>query len=199
MTLEEGLVTENWCYYCEGFRNAVWGTGTIPVDGADPVENVLRATCEVCGTVIALSPQATPRLREALASRRKRFRTTIRVQKDLATAVAAALSRTGVEPGDFDLLIRGFVIYLLASPRNWKSAIPLLREVDDSVLARPVDTSITFSLPPRVWNLLEELGDDTGIQNISDMVRRILVVVSKVGHKKSPPYVDAIRRLALVS
>ena len=102
MTLEEGLVTGNWCYCCEGFRNAVWATGPIPVDGADPVEDLLRATCEVCGSVIALSPQATPRLREALASRQRRFRTTIRVQKDLATAVAAALSRSGVVPGDFD-------------------------------------------------------------------------------------------------
>jgi len=206
MKLEDGLKTTHWCYTCEAFRGATWAVGIVPVEDATPVPDVLRATCDVCGTVIALAPEATTRIHEAATQRGQKFRTTIRMQQALVDAVSAELSRAGADPQDFDVLLRGFGLYLLTSNRNWKSAVRLLKAVsDEPLLQRPVDATITLRLPSRMWNLLEELEDDTGVHSTSELVRRILIVVSKdwkqaVGTQhKRPPYIAAIRNLAMVS
>lgn len=203
--IKPGEKMELYCATCERFRQGVFDYGPLPIEEAQPVPDVLRATCPTCGGVIALAPESTPAVRHALGDRRRKTKTTIRVQSELAQAVGAELSKIGADPLDYDLIIKGVVLYALSSRRNWRTACAALRELDVPVMRRPVESSITLRLTPRTWDIVDELEDDTNLST-SELIRRILVLVAyeaarRTSARKSSamPIAAEVRRLAAVS
>lgn len=62
----DGQPTEAPCDTCQSFTQARFGYGSFELEDGLVVENVMRATCESCGTVVSLAPQSSHLLRQAL-------------------------------------------------------------------------------------------------------------------------------------
>lgn len=55
-----GSQIQSCCNFCEKLGPATLAYGPAPIGGGRTVKNVLRATCDQCGQVVAFPSEATP-------------------------------------------------------------------------------------------------------------------------------------------
>ena len=147
----EGELTEAPCQFCKGFVQARFSYGPVELEKGLVVENVMRATCEVCGEVVSLAQQSSYLLRRALASH-KRSRTTVRLPQELADFIALKLSLVGMRPSKVDLFFRAL---LLAARGQEQQLGEALRAVEDLVLCQRLGVTVNLSLRPVARDVVE--------------------------------------------
>lgn len=202
-----GTRIQAWCDYCERMVDATFAYGSAPVGGGRVVEDVLRATCDSCGRVVALAPEASPAIAEAMKKPATgRSRTTVRISKELRDAVGAQLVEIGARARDFDLVINAFVTHFTCDAKDKRALLEHLTQMDAPARGHTADTSITLRLKPKAWQVLEDV-EDTANLHTSELIRRILYLFiaepttkprAKAAREETPLVREA-RRLSLVS
>jgi len=51
------------CERCGRFRPATFALGDLPLEDGSTVPDVMRATCDVCGDIVALAQQSAPAIK----------------------------------------------------------------------------------------------------------------------------------------
>jgi len=202
-----GTRIQAWCDYCEQMVAATFAYGQAPVGGGHIVDDVLRATCDQCGRVVALAPEASPAIAEALKKPATgRSRTTVRISKELREVVGAKLVEIGASAKDFDLVINAFVTHFSCDARDKRALLDHLMHLEVPTLGQVADSTITLRLKPKAWQVLEDV-EDTADLHTSELIRRILYLfIAEPATKpraksarEETPLVREARRLSLVS
>lgn len=186
-----GQVTKAICETCKKRVTATFSYGEFRFDDGLVVEDVMRAVCDECGEPVAIAGQSSHRLRTTLDDQ-KHKRTTLRLPQELEDFIALELSRVGAHPGHEELYFRAL---LLACHRQEKKIGALLKRAKDPVLSRPHTASVTLRLSPKLLQVLESLRTHSGIQNLSELLRRLLVLADTEG--LSPSVQAETARLAI--
>lgn len=191
----EGQLTEAPCETCQTFTEARFSYGPIELEGGLVVENVMRATCGICGAVVSLAPQSSYLLRQAL-SRHRRRRTTVRLPQELADFIALKLSLVEMRPSKVDLFFRA----LLLAARGQELALgQALIRVEDPVLAQRLGVTVNLSLRPIAQGVLDQLLAQSGLRNASEVLRRLLVLADAEGLEFGPRVTQVTEELAFTA
>ena len=192
-----GKKTRGPCETCGRFVPATYGYGSFGLTEGTVVENVMRATCDECGTIVALAQQSAPvikKARDERDARRRKAHSTVRLPRALLDFAAVKLSESGARPEEYELLLKAFAMSLAEASRSRRARVlSNLVSVKDAVLEQPCDAAVNLNLSQRMWDFLGQLQEETGTVALSELVRRILVVLEgdrKVGTE--------LRKLVLV-
>lgn len=170
-----GEMTRASCESCGKFVRASWGYRPYTLEDGLVVEHVMCATCPTCGQVVGVAQQSAYLLRRALENER-RFRTTLRLPQELKDYVALQLDKLGVA-GAPHSYVQLYLRALLASCKGRESELAgSLRELDDPVLQRPCTDMVTLTLSRPLLDVLDAMKTETGIDNGSEVMRRLLVL-----------------------
>lgn len=117
-----GKVIKAICYTCKEVVAATFDYGTVVFEDV-PVDGVMRATCNICGSTVATAQQSAPVIRAALdmhtAKKVRTKQTTVRIPRVLADYARLKLfNHNAPDPGRFDLLLRAFVATLVGASEN---------------------------------------------------------------------------------
>jgi hypothetical protein len=189
------------CRSCGKITRAVYGYGTVPLEDGTPVEGVMRAVCEHCGTLVATAPQSIPLVRAALEARAEKphaegkERTTVRIPRVLADYARWALFELKAPDVErFDLLVKAFVMSMVnAGEKRRSEIVTRLGTATDPALEQPFEYSLSLNLSEQLWEYLDRIRMEAGIANISELIRRILVLMET--DRKSE---DELRKLVLL-
>lgn len=167
----EGTVEKAPCEVCKRFVQATYTYGPVEIDGI-VVEDVMRATCNDCGAVAAITPQSAHRFKTAFEDRRLR-RTTIRIPQELQDFISLNLSAVGADITHVELYFRA----LLLACRGREDQIGKdLRSVQSPVLARPNRVTVNLTLGSHLLHVLENLQSSSQIHGAGEIIRRLLVL-----------------------
>lgn len=122
-------------------------------------------------------------------------RTTVRVPRVLADAARWALfDLKAPDVERFDLLIKAFVMSMLdAGEKRRADLISRLAQLEDAALEQPCEYSLSLNLSETLWSYLGDLRNQVGLSSMSELVRRILLVMET--DRKST---HALRKLLLI-
>ena len=168
----EGSIEKAPCAHCQRFVQATYSYGPVELELNLVVEDVMRATCNQCGAVVATAPQSAHRFKSALQDREDR-RTTIRLPQDLHDFVSLNLSAAGAEASHFELYFRALLLACRGREEELGGAIG---EVDDEVLHRPLRVTVNLNLRQHLGQVLSKLQVASKIKNVSELIRRLLVL-----------------------
>ncbi|MCE7872412.1 hypothetical protein DYH09_18820 [bacterium CPR1] len=169
-----GETTRASCETCGKFVRATWGYRPYTLEDDLVVEQVMCATCPSCGQVVGVAQQSAYLLRRALENER-RFRTTLRLPQELKDYVALQLDRLGIA-GAPQSYVQLFLRTLLAACRGKENEVAQgLRDLADPVLERPCTEMLTLTLSRPLLEVLDTLKSRTGLDNSSEVMRRLLV------------------------
>lgn len=167
----EGTVEKAPCENCKRFVQATYAYGPVEMDGL-VVEDVMRATCNECGLVVATTPQSAHRFKTAIEDRNLR-RTTIRIPQELHDFISLNLSAVGADITHVELYFRA----LLLACRDQEEQIgEALRFVQSPVLKRPNRVTVNLTLGNHLLHVLERLQRASGILGTGELIRRLLVL-----------------------
>jgi len=167
----EGTVEKAPCEHCQALIEATFAYGPLKLENEIVVDDVMRATCNRCSSVVALAPQSAHRLGAAIRNQ-PRKRTTLRISRELEDYVALRLSQNGADGSHFELFFRA----LLVACKGREEVIGLqLQQVKDSVLQSSLSVIANMTLTPNLQEVLERLQTTSGIQT-SDLIRRLIVL-----------------------
>lgn len=167
---------EGRCEACQKFQPSTFDYGAVEMDGRT-IDGVMRAICDVCGAVVAIANQSAHVIGGALGKRGRKIKTTVRLPHELLDFAGRRLVQAGADPERFEVLVFAFVGSLLNDDRRRETMVKRLAAVTDPVLSRPVSESVNLNLGKRLWEQLERLQADAGLKSMSDLVRRLLVVM----------------------
>jgi hypothetical protein len=168
------------CETCGRLVPATYGYGVVPLEDGTPVEEVMRATCDICGAVVATTPQSAPQFRAALEARDKKRaqQTNVRIQRVLADISRLELTDNQTDPDRFDLLVKAFAMSVYGAPeRRWREAVAKLREAMDPAFDYKAEVQVPLYLNAALRAVLEKLQRDAGLSSLSELIRRVLVVM----------------------
>lgn len=168
------------CENCKALVSATYDYGRIKLDDGTVVENVMRAICTVCGETIAIAHQSAPAIKAARTRRDAewaRQRTTVRVSRPLADFAASQLLDRGANPERLDLLLKTFVAMAIDRPARRADLVNAIRSASDPVLELRPEVTLHLDLSKSLWTILKELQAQSGLRNLSDFIRRMLVVM----------------------
>lgn len=166
------------CDRCDAHVGATYDYGPVPYQGA-VVEGVMRATCDVCGQVVATAQQSAPLFRAAVKEKQHTRQVSVRIPRVLADFARLELAQNhALDVERFDLLVKAFALSIAeTSEKRWSEAVEKLRDVSDPALALPNDCQVPMYLNDRLRQLLDRLQHAAGLASIADLVRRILVLM----------------------
>lgn len=178
-----GKKMEGYCYFCDAVRSGIYNVGPYPLDSGEEVEGVMRATCDTCGNVIAMAHESVPLIKAALtkgdAPRLKTQRSTVRIPEALEVCSSQLLAKLSAARGRFDLLIKAFMLsYLNSSDKEKSSFRSILRFPHNNMLKARQTVKFHMNFTDDLWEQIEQLRMDTGIENTSEIIRRMLVVLA---------------------
>ncbi|MBT9583720.1 hypothetical protein IV102_10230 [bacterium] len=185
-----GQKVKAFCPNCDKFGLATYAYGTFPFDNGVVADNVMRATCDGCGQIVALAAQSAPVLKQALEQ--PKTTTTMRLPRELLDFVSVQLDQAGARSNHYDLFIRAL---LLACRGREESVAARLASLQDPILQLPNTNTINLAFPARLHDILIRLEEFSGISNGSELIRRLMVLA------EHPPLAKEVRqeteRLAL--
>ena len=189
------------CTKCKEIVTATYGYGTVPLQDGTPVEGVMRAICDRCGSLVATAPQSTPLVRAAIETRNekrpheRKERTTVRIPRVLADFARWELFELKApDPERFDLLVKAFIMSLArATEKRRGHAIEKLRNLKDPVLEQPCDYLVALNFSEQLWKYLKQLQLEARLPSTSELVRRILVLMERDQRAE-----DELRNLVLI-
>jgi Arc/MetJ-type ribon-helix-helix transcriptional regulator len=169
-----GQKTKAYCPDCGNFGPATYSYGSFPFDSGIVAENVMRATCDRCGIIVALAHQSANVLKEAL--QKPKVATTMRLPQELLDFVSLQLDRVGARPNQYDLFLNA----LLMACRGREEVVSAkLATVQDPVLTRPNSVTINLTFTPRLHQVLTKLSAASSISNLSEVIRRLIVLAEE--------------------
>ena len=178
--LKPGDTTRGGCESCKAMVFGTYNYGQIKLTDGTVVENVMRALCDDCGEIIAVAHQSAPAIKAARAQRdltKARSRTTVRVPRPLADFAASQLLDRGANPDRLDLMLKTFVSMALDGPTRRTDLVNAICSASDPVLELRPEVTLHLDLSNSLRALLKELQAQSGLRNLSDFVRRMLVVM----------------------
>ena len=178
------------CEECGRFTEATFAYGPFEYDGAI-VDDVMRATCNVCGQVVSLAPQSSHRLRVAREEKAAK-RTSIRVPMELMDFMGLRLSIAGAQTTHVELFIRALLV--ACDGKEAKIAKALVR-LDDPVLQAPNRLTINVNLGPQLLAIVTTLMAESGLTSVSETLRRLIVLSDQKPWNESTT--AEVRKLAL--
>lgn len=184
----EGTVEKAPCEKCRRFVTATYGYGPVEMDGL-VVDDVMRATCNECGSVVATAPQSAHRFKAAFEERRQK-RTTVRMPQEVLDFVSLQLSQVGADFTHVELYFRALLLACRGHEKSIGAELALLR---DPILDRPNRVTVNLNLGSHLLDTLELLHQASGIQATAEILRRLLVMAD--GSLESKVYPE-IERLA---
>lgn len=160
------------CPQCDAIRTATYTYGDFPFDNGVTAKNILRAVCNECHAVVAVAHQSAPLLKQALATARKA--TTVRLPRELLDFVSVQLDQAGAPAKQYDLFIRA----LLLTIRGKEAKLgPQLRKVSDPILEQAHSAVLHLTLNQALQEALDKLREYAQLSNVSDVLRRLIVLV----------------------
>lgn len=175
-----GETTRAPCEKCGRLVPATYDYGTVPLEDGTPVEDVMRATCDVCQSVVATTPQSAPLFRATMEARDKKraHQTNVRIQRVLADIARMELAQSMIDPSRFDLLVKAFAMSVYHAPeKRWEEAVQKLRTASDPAFDLNADLQVPLYLNAMLRAVLEKLQHDAGLSSLSELVRRVFVVM----------------------
>ena len=185
-----GHKVKAYCDNCQAFVSATYAYGDFPFDRGVVAENILRATCDNCSTIVAVALQSAPMLKEALEAP-ETVRTTMRLPQELMDFVGVQLDKMGAQPSKYDFYLRAII---LACRGKEQKIAQLLQSLKDPVLERPNTVLLKITLGSRLHEIVREIGKVSGISNLSELIRR-LIVLSEAPPLNKPVVTEASRLL----
>lgn len=177
---EAGRKIEAPCEICGGFVSATFDLGALPMDDGSVVNGVMRATCDTCGSIVAVAHQSASVVREALDRRDAGRRATVRLPRTLAAQVAGRLSRKGTPPTQYQLLLAAFANAWRRMDAADREALVLRLGSSDSRSARArKEVTVNIDLGHNLAGFLEDLRRETGLSSRSELVRRVLAAAQE--------------------
>ena len=174
---EPGKRVKAPCDSCGTVVEATYGYGPVPYRGT-VVEGVMRATCDTCGQVVATAQQSAPLFRAAVEKKARKRQSSVRIPRVLADFARMELARHEAPDIErFDLLVKAFAISVRASEKRWTAMVERLRILRDPALELPNDVQVPLYLNERLQKVLKELQEAAGLASLSELVRRILVLM----------------------
>lgn len=170
--LVNGTVEKAPCDCCGSFVEATYNYGPVQLDAGLVVEDVMRATCNQCGAVVATAPQSAHRFKAALEDRTQR-RTTVRIPQELHDFISLTLSAAGADVTHAELYFRAL---LLACRQRESDIGAKLATVHDAVLQQPYRVTVNLTLGHHLAEVLERLRQASGLTNVSELLRRLVVL-----------------------
>jgi hypothetical protein len=168
----EGTQMEAACESCRKFTLSTYAYGSFPTEDGQIVEDVMRATCNTCGEITALSHQSAHRLKAAREERQQK-RTSLRLPMELYDFISLSLSRVGADLTHVELYFRS----LLLACRGKEEVIgKKLKLTSSDVLSRPNRVTVNLTLGTHLLVVLENLRRASEIQSHSELIRRLLVL-----------------------
>lgn len=183
----EGTVEKVACEKCQCFAPATYSYGPVEMDGL-VVEDVMRAVCNWCSTVVATTPQSAHRFRTAFEERRQK-RTTVRLPQELLDFVSLKLSLVGADITHVELYFRAL---LLACRGQEKQIGGDLSRLHDLILERPNRVSVNLNLGSHLLAVLELLQQASGLRGTSEVLRRLLVLSDGSLEAKVQPEIERL-------
>lgn len=170
-----GEKTKVACESCQALQSATWNFGTFHLQDGRRVEQVMQASCDVCGQPAGMATQSAWRIKEARGSSEKR-RTSVMVTLSLQDLAANKMLEIGGEPKRGPELITMAVLKSLKSdPSKLKAFAHKLRELESPLLQGPASVRMNLLLSPELQGTLRQVSKNSKL-NQSEVVRRALIV-----------------------
>ena len=100
----------------------------------------------------------------------------MRLPQELLDFVSLQLDRVGARPNQYDL----FLSALLMACRGREEVLSeKLAAVQDPVLKRPNSITINLAFSPRLHEVLTNLSAASSISNLSEVIRRLIVLAEE--------------------
>lgn len=175
-----GQKRKAYCERCGAFTQATYAYGPFAFDSGVVAENIMRATCDCCGDVVAVAHQSVPLLKEALET--PVIRTTMRLPQELVDFMSLQLNRAGARTNQYDLFLRAL---LLACHGKEDKIGQLLASVKDPVLDQPHTSTLSLTFNSNLNRIISHLAEKSAISNVSELLRRLIVMAELPALKKS--------------
>ena len=170
-----GEKTKVACEVCKKFQPGTWDFGTYYLQDGRAVEQVMMASCDVCGYKAGLATQSAWRIREARENSLKR-RTSVMVTLPLQDLAASKILDLGGEPKrGLELIALAVLKSLKSDPASVKAFAQKIKRLQSPLLQGPASVRMNLSLSPDLRSVLREVSKSSRL-NQSEVVRRALVV-----------------------
>ncbi|NTG00784.1 hypothetical protein G6L33_11100 [Agrobacterium rhizogenes] len=188
------------CEKCRKVVTTTFGYHDVPFEsGIGVAKEIMAATCDECGTVVAIPPQSTPAIRVArdIAS------------KSLEVIMAAPflemldLATYRIDPSAGAVLRKSLIAYFVHRSLNDDSLIEGLRrnaEIHRAMWKSWEDTPskrLSMKVTPRVGDEFDELVKKSAL-NKTTLVKSILMdISSEIVQPEEPQMIPELRRMAV--
>lgn len=175
-----GQKRKAYCERCGTFNQATYAYGPFKFDNGVVAENIMRATCDSCGDILLMAHQSVPLIKEALET--PVTRTTMRLPQELVDFMSLQLNRAGARTNQYDLFLRAL---LLACHGKEDKMGNLLASVIDPVLEQPHTATLSLTFSSNLNRIITQMAESSGISNVSELLRRLIVLAEIPPLKKS--------------
>jgi hypothetical protein len=163
------------CEHCGRFQSATFAYGGFTLSDGTTVPNVMRATCDKCGDIVALAQQSAHAIKAHRDLHRAK-RTSVRLPRPLYDFAASEVSQVGGDPkNSITLLLKAFFASLLNDEQRRERMILQLRDLDDPILHQRADVSINLHLASQLMEEAERLRTASRLKSTSEVFRKALV------------------------
>lgn len=174
-----GQKRKAYCERCVTFNQATYAYGPFKFDNGVVAEKIMRATCDSCGDILFMAHQSVPHQRslrdscdpsnDEIATRTSRF-------YELTTESRWRSYKS--EP----LFLRAL---LLACHGKEDKMGNLLASVIDPVLEQPHTATLSLTFSSNLNRIITQMAESSGISNVSELLRRLIVLAEIPPLKKS--------------
>lgn len=169
-----GKKLETACESCQGFCPATYNYGTITLRSGITVDKVMRATCDVCGSVLQIAHQSAHKIAE---KKNRYIKRNLRLSQSLKDfAELKLLEYTGESRGAVEILIRAALQAVVRSAQNRETILIRLRSLEDPILELPSDTPETILLTPELDAEAQNLSRSLKSSTRSATFRKLIVL-----------------------
>lgn len=166
-----------FCWKCNCFHSATFAIGGLRRWDGLSVENVLRATCDVCDSVVASAPQAAPQIGLALEERERK--TSFRVSHELTEMAQKAVAEAGL-PGvtatrAVTMLVKAYLGSLVDNDLKRQSTVGKCVSLGAFPKGKSEET-VSIRAHSAFFHQLEQLAVESHLPTPSDVFRCLVVL-----------------------
>lgn len=187
------------CEKCQKVVATTFGYHDVPFEsGIGVAKQIMAATCDECGTVVAIPPQSTPAIRVARET----------ASKPLEVVIAAPfidaldLASYRIDPSLGVILRKPLIAYFVHRSLNDASLVTRLSRNVDVHKAKwaswrdAPSKRLSMKVTPRVSDEFEELTEKCALSKTTLVKSIVMDITSEIVEPEEPQMMPELRRLA---
>jgi RNase P subunit RPR2 len=170
-----GEKSKGVCNNCKKFVPTTFKLCTVPLSsGKGSVDDILAATCDKCDHVVSIPQQSTPRIKEALNT--KKHSIEVRLPRHLLDILL--LASDSFEIGNPELLKDSLIRHYIGRVESDKNLIKTIKKLSQSDFAKGAGYRLSLKVNDAIFERFERIRKHTSL-NKTQILKGLILLINE--------------------